>query len=76
MTAIVLQFPRCRPPFLEIVAEAVDGYTHAVIWRDERYRPVVIWRGYGHAAAVKRITDHAPAFAGTPVVDRAVRGLA
>lgn len=25
----VITFPRCRPPFLEIVAEAVDGYTHA-----------------------------------------------
>jgi hypothetical protein len=76
MTATVIQFPRCRPPFLEIVAEAVDGYTHAVIWRDERYRPVVIWRGNSHAGAVKRISDHAPAVAGTPIVDRAVGGAA
>jgi hypothetical protein len=76
MSAAVLQFPRCRPPFLEIVTESVDGFTHAVIWRDERYRPIVIWRGNGHAAAVKRIADHAAGFAGTPVVDRAVGGAA
>lgn len=75
-TTNVIPFPRCRPPFLEIVAEAVDGHTYAVIWRDERFRPVVIWRGNSHAAAIKRIADHAPAFAGTPVVDRAVGDVA
>lgn len=76
MSAVVIPFPRCRPPFLEIAAEAVGDFTHAVIWRDERYRPFVIWRGHSHAAAVKRIEDHAPAFAGMPVIDRSVGGAA
>lgn len=73
-TTNVIPFPRCRPPFLEIVAENVDGYTHAVIWRDGRYRPLVIWRGNTHADAIERIRSHAAGFAGTPVLDHAIGG--
>jgi hypothetical protein len=67
----VIAFPPCRPPFLEIVAEAVDGYSYAIIWRDARYRPMVVWRGYSRAETIDRVNGYIPSFGGLSVVDRA-----
>jgi hypothetical protein len=67
----ILNFPRCKPPFLEIVAEAVDGYTHAIVWRDERYRRTLFWRGHSHAEAVDRINGYAPS-GGITIIDHAM----
>jgi hypothetical protein len=64
----VIRFPTAKPPFLEIVAEAVD--THAIVWRDERYRPMLFWRGHSHAEAAERINEYAPPGAIT-IVDHA-----
>ena len=53
----IINFPRCRPPFLEIVAEDIDGYTHAIVWRDKHYRPVLCWRGHSHAEAAAFVAE-------------------
>ena len=66
----IINFPRCRPPFLEIVADDIDGYTHAIVWRDKHYRPMLFWRGYSHAEAVDRINGYAPS-GGITIVDHA-----
>lgn len=40
----IIPFPLIMPPFLEVGPEAVDGYTHVIRYRDERYRPMVFRR--------------------------------
>jgi hypothetical protein len=68
----IVPFPPRKPPFLEISAERVDGYAFAIRYRDERYRQMVIWRGYSHAETTKRAADYAPSFR-LPVVDLLAR---
>jgi hypothetical protein len=71
MSNIVL-FPPQKPPFLEISAEQCGGYAFAIRYRDERYRQMVIWRGYSHAETTKRAADYEPSFQ-LPVVDLSAR---
>jgi hypothetical protein len=65
----VIQFPPIRPPFLEVGPEAVDGYTHVIRYRDERYRPMVFRRCMSQRDAL----DHARDYGGYPVVSFAER---
>ena len=40
----IIAFPPIKPPFLEVGSEAVDGYTHVIRYRDERYKSMVFRR--------------------------------
>jgi hypothetical protein len=54
----VIAFPPIKPPFLEVGPEAVDGYTHVVRYRDERYRPTVFRRCTSQREALVLARDH------------------
>ena len=49
----VIAFPPIKPPFLEVGPERVDGYTHVIRYRDERYRPMVFRRCMSKREALK-----------------------
>jgi hypothetical protein len=54
----IIAFPPIKPPFLEVVPEAVDGYTHVVRYRDERYRSRVFRRCMSKREALALARDH------------------
>jgi hypothetical protein len=60
----VIPFPAIRPPFLEVGPEAVDGYTHVIRYRDERYRPMVFRRCMSDREALEAARD----YGGYPIV--------
>jgi hypothetical protein len=54
----IIRFPPIKPPFLEVGPEAVDGYTHVIRYRDERYRPMVFRRCMSKREALKAAREY------------------
>ena len=60
----IIAFPQIKPPFLEVGPEAVDGFTHVIRYRDERYSLMVFRRCKSMREALAMARD----YSGYPII--------